>query len=310
MTGYTPLFSSLTTGTLCGRWPDVGLWPIVLSLADRHGVVDVTPAYISGITGLALEEVIACMRRFGEPDPYSRSSEVGGVRLVLVDPERRDWGWRIVNHGKYREKARKAAYDANRTESGRDADRKRQARATRDVPTRPDASRAVPLSDKTRLKNKNMGGRSRDQPVRTLLTEDEWTQLKSAYPARRGDQRWKKARAAAEARLVAGDRFQALLDGATRYARFCSANGTAGGQFVKQAATFFGPERAFAETWEIEDLRAERSSLQKLMDRRASIPALRGFRDPKDGEDADRYRDAQDEEFKRWERESVEGRRT
>ena len=30
-TGYTPLFASLTTGTLCGRWPDSGLWPIVLS---------------------------------------------------------------------------------------------------------------------------------------------------------------------------------------------------------------------------------------------------------------------------------------
>ena len=42
MSGYTPLFASLTTGTLCGKWPDVGLWPIILSLADRHGEVDVT----------------------------------------------------------------------------------------------------------------------------------------------------------------------------------------------------------------------------------------------------------------------------
>ena len=62
--GYTPLFSSLSTGTLCGRWPDIGLWPIVLSLADRHGIVDVTPAYIARVTGLDLEEVTACMKRF------------------------------------------------------------------------------------------------------------------------------------------------------------------------------------------------------------------------------------------------------
>jgi hypothetical protein len=149
--GYTPLFDSLTTGTLCGRWPDVGLWPIVLSLADRHGVVDVTPAYIASVTGLPIADVIACMKRFCEPDPYSRSNAEDGARLVLIEPQSRQWGWRIVNHGKYREKARKAAYDADRTASGADATRKREQRNEgRDVPTRPDASRAVPLSDKTR----------------------------------------------------------------------------------------------------------------------------------------------------------------
>ena len=48
MAGYTPLFSSLTTGTLCGRWQDIGLWPIVLSMADKDGVVDVTPVPEAG----------------------------------------------------------------------------------------------------------------------------------------------------------------------------------------------------------------------------------------------------------------------
>ena len=62
--GYTPLFGSLTTGTLYGRWPDIGLWPIVLSLADRQGHVDVTPQYLAGITGLSVDDVLACMRRF------------------------------------------------------------------------------------------------------------------------------------------------------------------------------------------------------------------------------------------------------
>jgi hypothetical protein len=45
--GYIPLFASLTTGTLCGCWPDIGLWPVVLSMSDRWGIVDVTPAYIA-----------------------------------------------------------------------------------------------------------------------------------------------------------------------------------------------------------------------------------------------------------------------
>lgn len=157
MSGYTPLFHSLTTGTLCGKWPDIGLWPIVLSLSDRHGVVDVTPAYLAGVTGLSVAEVEACMERFCQPDKYSRSSAEDGARLKLIAPESRNWGWIVVNHGKYAEKARKSAYDSDRTASGEDAARKRHERAMSRVSgERPAMSRDLPLSDKTRQdKNKN-----------------------------------------------------------------------------------------------------------------------------------------------------------
>jgi hypothetical protein len=130
VSGWAPLFSSLTTGTLCGRWPDIGLWPIVLSLKDRNGIVDVTPDYLSRVTGLELEAVVACMARFCEPDPYSRSGADEGRRLVLIDPERRNWGWRVVNSGLYRERARLQARDEARTASGADAARKRVERST------------------------------------------------------------------------------------------------------------------------------------------------------------------------------------
>lgn len=123
MTGYTPLFGSLTTGTLCGRWPDIGLWPIILALADRSGVVDVTPQYVAGVTGLALPEVVACMDRFCQPDPYSRSAAEDGRRLVLLAPDQRNWGWQIVNFGLYREKARLMAKSMREVESGRNRDR-------------------------------------------------------------------------------------------------------------------------------------------------------------------------------------------
>lgn len=118
MAGYTPLFDTLTKGTLCGRWPDIGLWPIVLSMADRHGIVDVTQHYIATITGLPLEEVTACMDRFCEPDPLSRSQDNNGARLVRLD-EHRNWGWRVVNHGKYTEKARLIHKNAKEVEDGK-----------------------------------------------------------------------------------------------------------------------------------------------------------------------------------------------
>lgn len=157
MAGYTPLFSSLTTGTLYGRWPDIGLWPIVLSLADKNGIVDVMPQYLSGVTGLQLEAIIACMARFCEPDPRSRSKAESGARLVLIDADR-DWGWRVVNHTHYREKARKQMQQVEATESGRDAERKRVAReraASSDVHPRPAKSGADRPSDADADADKN-----------------------------------------------------------------------------------------------------------------------------------------------------------
>lgn len=115
--GYVPLFGSLTTGTLCGKWPDIGLWPIVLSMADRNGIVDVTHQYISTVTGLELSEVIGCMARFCEPDYGSRSPAEAGARLTLVE-EHREWGWQIVNHTMYRERARLMSKSAREVETG------------------------------------------------------------------------------------------------------------------------------------------------------------------------------------------------
>jgi hypothetical protein len=122
MSGYTPLFSSLTTGTLCGKWPDIGLWAVVLSQADRRGMLDVTPDFLALITGLPVDEVVACMARFCQPDPRSRSKEQDGARLTLIDPAR-DWGWQIVNHAKYRERARLASKNERDVETGKNAER-------------------------------------------------------------------------------------------------------------------------------------------------------------------------------------------
>lgn len=112
-------------------------------MADRHGHVDRTPAAIASDIGITIEELTECITEFCQPDAMSRTQECEGRRLVLIEPAR-SWGWRIVNHGRYREKARKASYDSARTESGRDAERKK---VSREVPTPPAKSRAGPLSD-------------------------------------------------------------------------------------------------------------------------------------------------------------------
>lgn len=143
MAGYTPVFDSVFHGTLCGRWPTLPVWLTILPMADKNGHIDMTYQAMSALTGWPIDLLKQAITELCQPDPESRSSESDGRRMELVDPNR-TWGWRVVNHGKYREKARKAAYDSERMASGKDAERKRESRA---VPTRPDASRAVPLSD-------------------------------------------------------------------------------------------------------------------------------------------------------------------
>lgn len=174
MAGYAPLFDSIATGTLYGRWPDIGVWPLVLALADRYGHLDVTPHYLAGVTGLPVDDVIACMKRFCAPDPYSRTKAENGSRLVLLE-EHRDWGWRVVNHTHYREKARKSSFDAARVEDGRNKDRM----GTRDDPRRPAISRADPPSesnaninaDSDKSKKKTVGGAARPAPTKRCPPE-------------------------------------------------------------------------------------------------------------------------------------------
>jgi hypothetical protein len=132
LAGYAPLFGSIATGTLYGKWPDIGLWAIVLSQADKNGVLDVTPQYLAGVTGLPVDQVTACMERFCAPDPGSRTKDLDGARLELLDPDNRNWGWRVVNHGKYREKARLMAKSEREVSTGANAARLRKSETIAD----------------------------------------------------------------------------------------------------------------------------------------------------------------------------------
>lgn len=71
-----------------------------------------------------------------------------------------------------------------------------------------------------------------------------------AYPKRAGGNSKAGAFKAWKARLK--DRVEPgdMLAGVKRYAAYARATGSVGTQFVKQAATFFGPDRHFDESWQ------------------------------------------------------------
>lgn len=109
---------------------------------------------------------------------------------MLIDSERRNWGWRVVNSGLYRERARLQNKDAARTDSGADAERKRAQRTlSPEVPRSPPdggESPEVPLSEsdaeehKTAPQPKRRGCRV---PEPFPITEDmrAWAKVKCPH---------------------------------------------------------------------------------------------------------------------------------
>lgn len=79
---------------------------------------------------------------------------------------------------------------------------------------------------------------------------NEFEQAWQAYPKRAGGNSKAAAWKAWKARIKDGVNTEAMLAGVNRYAGYIRATGSAGTQYVKQAATFFGPDRHFEESWQ------------------------------------------------------------
>lgn len=113
---YCKLFASLYQGTLRGHADEILVFTNLLAHAAKDGTVDKHFRAIADETGLKLNEVKAAIETLEAPDPESRSHACKGARIIRMD-KHRVWGWRIVNHAKYR---------ALRTEEDR-AEQNRQA---------------------------------------------------------------------------------------------------------------------------------------------------------------------------------------
>ena len=78
----------------------------------------------------------------------------------------------------------------------------------------------------------------------------EFEKAWQAYPKRAGGNSKAAAFKAWNARLKDGVKPEVMLAGVKRYAAYVRATGSAGTQYVKQAASFFGPDRHFEESWQ------------------------------------------------------------
>lgn len=98
MPGYTKLFSSIVHSTIWREPDHVRLvWVTMLALADREGRIEASVPGLADVARVSLEQCADALKRFGEPDKWSRNRENEGRRIEDIEG-----GWRLLNHGRYR----------------------------------------------------------------------------------------------------------------------------------------------------------------------------------------------------------------
>ena len=105
MPGYTPLFPEIVNSSI---WNEDAktckVWVTFMALADVHGNVYGSASGLASICRMSISECKTAINILMAVDPDSRSSDEEGRRLVPIEG-----GWHLVNHKKYRDKAKSRA---------------------------------------------------------------------------------------------------------------------------------------------------------------------------------------------------------
>ena len=95
---FTKLFSSITSSTVWMEPSGTRLtWIAMLANCDRKGRVFASMPGLAHLARVTLVEAEIAIRTFLAPDPYSRTPDNEGRRIVEIDG-----GWQLLNHEKYR----------------------------------------------------------------------------------------------------------------------------------------------------------------------------------------------------------------
>jgi hypothetical protein len=122
MTGYAKLSSAIVLSTVWREPHHVRIvWITMLALADAEGYVGASVPGLADAARVTLAECEEALATFSRPDPYSRTPDHEG-RRVVAEPG----GWRLLNYALYR-----AGQDASeRRRQNREAQRRRRARTS------------------------------------------------------------------------------------------------------------------------------------------------------------------------------------
>lgn len=258
--GYTPLFDTALDGTLFGRWPHTGIWTCLLSQKDRNGEIDMHPNLLAAKIGVPVDTLMACIDDFMKPDPGSRTKDHDGRRLELIDPASRNWGWRVLNHAKYRDKARLKEKNEREVETGRNKQRMGDRQLTADHRRSPPitaADRPSETDTYTKPETDTCEGAHTSTAAfsQIELTEQQhhesFEKLSAEYPKHCGRQNPIQVEQACRRILERdGVGWPVLLAGVRRYAAFVAAGGASAPKFVISPLKFFtAPDQLWLQEW-------------------------------------------------------------
>jgi hypothetical protein len=96
---FTKLFSSITESSLWVQQPSHVrvVWVTMLAMADRHGRINASIPGLAARAVVSIQETEHALEVFRSPDPYSRTREHEGRRIVDIDG-----GWMLLNYEKHR----------------------------------------------------------------------------------------------------------------------------------------------------------------------------------------------------------------
>lgn len=96
---FTKLFAGITDSTVWAE-PDRTriVWITMLAMADQFGRVFASVPGLAHRARVPKDDTSVALKAFLSPDPDSRTKDYEGRRIETIDG-----GWRLLNHGKYRE---------------------------------------------------------------------------------------------------------------------------------------------------------------------------------------------------------------
>ena len=231
---FTKLFSSLTDSTIWAENDRTRIvWITMLAMADRHGYVGASIPGLAARARVPVEAVEVALAAFLAPDKYSRSQEFQGRRI-----EPADRGWMLLNYGRFRDmrdEESRREYERERKRAQRD-----KAGQSHDVPDCPAVSAQAEAEAEAEAEVKE-----------TTSVPDDFDTAWAAYPKRPNNPKAKALRAY-RARLADGEDPVVILAGVHAYAAYVQREGTPS-QFIKLAATFFGPDRPYLDDYAVPD---------------------------------------------------------
>ena len=268
MTGFTKLFPAILDSTIWRESLSTKVvWITMLAKASRNGIVSASIPGLADAARVTLEECEAALEKFKSPDPYSRTKDFEGRRIMDTDG-----GWILLNYLKYRKiQDEDAIREATAERVKRFREKHNVTRVTHETP-----SNAIADAEAEALKEKECRVQAPSAPIPlvtkkqkpppkvrvTALKEGSFDDFQNAWetvpPTRRVVDKtindWVNEPIPKGSRFQAEKNFQSIVDSghATSYELYAAfhayiqEDAQVKKGFYQHLSTFYGPEKA---TW-------------------------------------------------------------